>query len=36
MVRSIAKTGNSMFDTVLGALEGGLSQEESIKKAEYV
>ncbi|MBI3786918.1 MAG: recombinase family protein [Ignavibacteriales bacterium] len=34
MVRTIANTGNPTFDTMLGAFEGGLSQEESKKKSE--
>ncbi len=34
MVRTIANTGNQTFDTMLGAFEGGLSQEESKKKSE--
>lgn len=34
IMRTIANTGNSGFDTVLGAFEGHLSQEESKKKSE--
>ena len=33
MVRTIAKTGNATFDTMLNAFEGGLSHEESRTKS---
>jgi site-specific DNA recombinase len=34
VVRTIARTGNAAVDSMLGAFESGLSQEESVKKSE--
>ena len=34
IARTIARTGNQAVDSMLGAFESGLSQEESVKKSE--